>query len=202
MINQANRRPGHAASPSTIRSKPFAPVFSYPKEQIIESSRYSTTSYAHPPEPVLRDSSRMIRHRPTRPGRFGFVSHDGPWARPSSYFKHQTSHFLLPFGFVFTRPQLIVISLNSFPCRHLCSSDRLGNWLRFAQFVTRSPAARPLTIGFVSPNRPRLFIPNSALRIPHFRGPASYFELQTSNFTPPFGFVSHVRAHGRLLPGG
>jgi hypothetical protein len=31
MINQANRRPGHAAYPSTIRSKPFAPVFTCAK---------------------------------------------------------------------------------------------------------------------------------------------------------------------------
>ena len=32
MINQANRCPGHAAYPSTIRSKPFAPVFTCQKE--------------------------------------------------------------------------------------------------------------------------------------------------------------------------
>ena len=32
MINQANRCPGHAAYPSTIRSKPFAPVFTCERE--------------------------------------------------------------------------------------------------------------------------------------------------------------------------
>jgi len=31
MINQANRRPGHATCLSTIRSKPFAPVFTFQK---------------------------------------------------------------------------------------------------------------------------------------------------------------------------
>jgi len=31
MISQANRRPGHAACLSAIRSKPFAPVFTFQK---------------------------------------------------------------------------------------------------------------------------------------------------------------------------
>jgi len=31
MISQANRRPGHAACPSIIRSKPFAPIFTFHK---------------------------------------------------------------------------------------------------------------------------------------------------------------------------
>jgi hypothetical protein len=31
MISQANRRPGHASCLSTIRSKPFAPVFTFQK---------------------------------------------------------------------------------------------------------------------------------------------------------------------------
>lgn len=37
MINQANRRPGHASYPSAIRSKPFAPVFTYSKELLNQS---------------------------------------------------------------------------------------------------------------------------------------------------------------------
>jgi hypothetical protein len=52
MINQANRRPGHAAYPSTIRSKPFAPVFTYRKEHTFHRSRYSTRFYARLPEAV------------------------------------------------------------------------------------------------------------------------------------------------------
>jgi len=41
MINQANRRPGHAAYPSTIRSKPFAPVFTCEKEHNTTTCRHS-----------------------------------------------------------------------------------------------------------------------------------------------------------------
>ena len=63
MINQANRRPGHAAYPSAIRSKPFAPVFSCRKEQTIQSSRYSTRFYARPPEAVRHKyPNRHERH--------------------------------------------------------------------------------------------------------------------------------------------
>ncbi len=38
MINQANRRPGHATCLSAIRSKPFAPIFTFQKSQLSGST--------------------------------------------------------------------------------------------------------------------------------------------------------------------
>ena len=55
MISQANRHPGHAAYPSTIRSKPFAPIFTYARATKL--SCHYTRSYAGPPAQVPRSAA-------------------------------------------------------------------------------------------------------------------------------------------------
>ena len=45
MINQAHRRPGHATCFSAIRSKPFAPVFTFQELQLLLEKLFSTVSH-------------------------------------------------------------------------------------------------------------------------------------------------------------
>ena len=70
MINQANRRPGHASYPSAIRSKPFAPVFNCTKEQSAN-------------RPAIVPDCTSGRQR-----QFGMKSHIEVWGRIAGPLRH------------------------------------------------------------------------------------------------------------------
>ena len=102
MINQANRRPGHASYPSAIRSKPFAPVFTYEKEPRYPLSRYSTRLYARGPAIVCQSRTlgcmTAVARPPQRPA--GPSSSDGCSKRrrkgtDKSGFRPSAGHFAL-----------------------------------------------------------------------------------------------------------
>ena len=62
MISQANRRPGHAACPSTIRSKPFAPLFTFQiclLSALLNRSLWQPTLYH-----LLRRTTTKVYYRP------------------------------------------------------------------------------------------------------------------------------------------